>query len=216
MKAPKILYLHGFASSPESSKARAFAARMSERGIGITTLDLRVPSFAHLRFSEMMRVTRDAIGGDQERVVLIGSSLGGLTAMRVAERDPRVGALVLLAPAFSIAEKWRARLGETAFRAWEEGGWLEVDDHATGSKARVDFAFVEELGRLDVGIPDVRVPTLIIHGTRDDVVDPALSRTFAAGKSFVRHVEVDDTHELGASIPTCLRHAEEFLAPWFG
>jgi pimeloyl-ACP methyl ester carboxylesterase len=214
--APRILYLHGFASSPESTKARAFAARMSERSIDTTRLDLRVPSFAHLRFSEMMRVVCEAIGSERDRVVVVGSSLGGLTAARVAERDPRVTGLVLLAPAFQLAQRWKARIGEDAFRAWEESGWLEVDDHASVTKARVDFGFIEELARMDVGFPDVRVPTLVIHGTRDDVVDPELSRAFARGKSFVRLVEVDDGHELGASIPAFLRHAEEFLSPWFG
>jgi pimeloyl-ACP methyl ester carboxylesterase len=189
---------------------------MAERKVDVSRLDLRVPSFAHLRFSEMTRVVREAIGSEHDRVVVVGSSLGGLTAARVAERDPRVTALVLFAPAFQLGERWRKRIGEEAFRAWEESGWLEVEDHASVSRARVDFGFIEELSRLDVGLPDVRVPTLIIHGTRDDVVDPELSRVFARDKPFVRLIEVDDGHELGASIPALLRHAEEFLVPWLG
>ena len=52
-----------------------------------------------------------------------------------------------------------------------------------------------------VGEPDVRVPTCIVHGTRDDVVDIARSRDFAREKRHVRLVEVDDGHELVASIP---------------
>jgi len=42
------------------------------------------------------------------------------------------------------------------------------------------------------------------------------SREFAAGKRHVRLVELDDGHELIASIPRLLEEADRFLAPWLG
>ena len=172
--APALLYLHGFASSPGSVKARAFAAWAAAREASIDVLDLRVPSFEHLRFSAMknsVRTAIDAAGGARARAVLIGSSLGGLTACRVAEEDPRVAAVFLMAPAFRLAERWRMRLGEAGWEAWRRDGALEIDDLATKRRSRVDFGFVDELGRLDAeggGFPDVRVPTCIVHGRQDD------------------------------------------------
>ena len=64
------------------------------------------------------------------------------------------------------------------------------------------------------GWPDVRVPTLIVHGSKDDVVDPELSRAWARGKRHVRLVEVDDEHELSASVARIAEEAERFLAPF--
>lgn len=220
ISGPAWLYLHGFASSPASTKARAFQAWGKDRGLAIEALDLRVPSFSGLRFSAIKRRVREAIdahsegsrGGDHARVVLVGSSLGGLTACRVAEEDPRVCAVLAMAPAFRLAERWRARIGQDAWDAWRSAGWLEVDDHATKQKARVDFGFVEELEALDAGFPDVRVPTCIVHGTNDDVVPIDRSREWASGKRHVRLVEVDDGHELGASIPRILTEAGRFFA----
>jgi alpha-beta hydrolase superfamily lysophospholipase len=87
-----------------------------------------------------------------------------------------------------------------------------VDDHLTKAKGRVHFGFVEELERLDAGDPDVRVPVCIVHGTKDDVVDIERSRDFAREKRHVRLVEVDDGHELVASIPRILAEAEAFFA----
>jgi pimeloyl-ACP methyl ester carboxylesterase len=81
----------------------------------------------------------------------------------------------------------------------------------TGGTAKVDFGFVEELDGLDRGLPDVRVPTLLIQGVRDDVVDPENSRAFAKGKPHVRLVEVDDDHELVASIPRIQAEIDDFL-----
>jgi len=217
---PRWLYLHGFASSPGSRKARAFLAWGASNGVTIDALDLRLPSFEHLRFSAITARVREAIDDEAPspaaRAVLIGSSLGGLTACRVAEADPRVAAVFLMAPAFQLAERWRMRLGEPAWEAWRSSGVLEVDDHATGARSRVDFAFVEELARLDRGFPDVRVPVCVVHGTKDDVVDIELSRRWAKDKRHVRLIEVDDDHELGATIPTILAEADAFFRPFLG
>lgn len=213
MKGPRFLYLHGFASSPGSTKARAFSEDFAARGVCIERLDVRVPSMEHLRLSAMIGHVREQIGEPRDRAVLIGSSLGGLTACRVAEDDARVFALVLMAPAFRMVERWRERLGSD-WELWQKRGWLEVDDHATHQKVRVDFGFAEDAARVDAsgdGWPDVRVPVLIVHGTRDEVVDVDLSRTWARDKPHVRLIEVDDTHELGASIPLILSESRKFL-----
>jgi pimeloyl-ACP methyl ester carboxylesterase len=213
------LYLHGFASGPNSSKGIALATHYQRQGIDLRRLDLRLPSFEHLRVSAMLGAVRKAIGGERDRAVLFGSSLGGLVASRVAEEDARVCALVLLAPAFRIIERWHARLGEAEWRRWEETGWLEVEDYAEKRMARVDFEFTRDASAIDgrsEGWPDVRVPTLIVHGRADPVVDVELSRVWARGKRWVRLVEVDDGHELAASLGRIAAEADEFLRPFVG
>jgi uncharacterized protein len=204
----KILYLHGFASGPGSKKGVEFEKHFAARGIAIERMNLRVPSFEHLRVSAMIDTVRAAIG---ERAILIGSSLGALTAARVAERDDRVHALILLAPAFQLVSRWREQLG-AEWAEWQARGWREVDDYTTGAKSKIDFGFVEDVAAVDVGYPDVRVPTLILHGVNDEVVPVDRSRTFAAGKPHVRLVELPDGHELIASLPTLLVESEAFLA----
>jgi hypothetical protein len=192
----------------------AVAAHFAKKGVFVERLNLRVPSFENLRLSSIIEATRGALGGDRDRAVLFGSSLGGLAACRVAESDARVFALVLLAPALGIATRWRTRQGGESWRAWEQTGWLETFDFAEGKMGRVDFGFGLDVEALEKkGDPDVRVPTLILHGRRDETVDIDLSRAWAAGKRHVKLVELDDGHELTASIPRILREAEAFLAP---
>jgi pimeloyl-ACP methyl ester carboxylesterase len=214
LQGPAVLYLHGFASGPESAKGRAVAEHYRARGIFVKRLDLRRPSMENLRLSAMIAHVNREIGGPRDRAVLFGSSLGGLTACRVAEDDARVCALVLLAPAFRMIERWVKRMGEDAWRAWRETNAFETEDHANGGTVRIDFGFAEDAVRVDSeggGWPDVRVPTLILHGTNDDVVDVNLSRTWAKGKRNVRLIEVDDDHELAGSIERILRESERFL-----
>jgi pimeloyl-ACP methyl ester carboxylesterase len=214
--SPRFLYLHGFASGPTSKKGTAFERHYAPRGVTIDRLDLRVPSFPNLRLSAMIDVARKAIGGERDRAVAIGSSLGGLTAARTAERDPRIAALVLMAPAFLFGERWRKQLGDEGWATWQRTNALEVIDRTTQQPVQVPFDFMADVLAIDEGFPDVRVPTLIIHGVNDEVVPVDHSRRFAEGKRHVRLVEVDDDHELAASIPTILAESDRFLTGWLG
>ncbi|MEZ4403765.1 MAG: YqiA/YcfP family alpha/beta fold hydrolase [Kofleriaceae bacterium] len=209
----RCLYLHGFASGPSSAKGVAFQRALADDGIAVERLDLRVPSLAHLRLSAIIDHVVATIGAS-ERVVLIGSSLGGLAAARVAERVPAVRALVLLAPAFRIGERWPRRLGADAVAAWRRDGWLAIEDHTTHQPARVDVGFLDDAVVIDAagdGWPRVTVPTWIAHGTRDDVVEIELARGFCARTPTAGLTELDDGHDLVASLPIILAGARAFL-----
>ena len=54
-------------------------------------------------------------------------------------------------------------------------------------------------------------PTIILHGTRDDVIDIEHSRRFAQAHA-VKLIEVDDDHSLAASLPRMMELIEE-LSP---
>ena len=84
-----VLYLHGFASSPESGKAQKFAAACAERGIGFTCPDLNEPSFETLTVTRMLDVARDVIESVPGPVAIVGSSLGGFVAAHAAAQDAK-------------------------------------------------------------------------------------------------------------------------------
>ncbi|MFT3694814.1 MAG: YqiA/YcfP family alpha/beta fold hydrolase [Kofleriaceae bacterium] len=207
----QILYLPGFASGPGSTKALAVADHYANRGITVDRLDLRKPSFEHLRLSAMIQHTRDSMRGD---AILIGSSLGGLTAARVAERDPRVKAMVLLAPAFRLAQRWQAQLGPE-WDEWKKTGWREVYDYTTDGSSKVDFGFMEDVLTFGTDFPDPKTtPMLIIHGTKDETVPVDFSREFVKRHANAKLIELEDGHQLLESIPRILREADTFLAQY--
>jgi len=217
--SPRWLYLHGFASGPESAKGVALAGHYARKGIHLERLNLRQPSLEHLSLSAMMRTVREAVGGERDRAVVFGSSLGGLTACRVAEEDARVCALVLLAPALRASEQMRRNVGEEGLRQWRESGWLGTRDYAEKRETRVHFDFIRDLDAIEArseGWPDVRVPTLLIHGRQDTTTDIRYSREWARGKGHVRFVEVEDGHELVASLERIATEADDFLKPFLG
>ncbi len=200
-----FLYLHGFGSSPASKKGHVFTEYFAERGIRIERLDLRVPSPAHLRLSAMIETAQAKVG---DGAILIGSSLGALTAARVAERELKVRGLILLAPAFQLAKRWREAL--PGFSDWVTTGFRTVTS-ADGTVAELDFGFVEDVEAIDVGFPDARCPTLVFHGTHDEAVPIEHSQKFVASHPNARLFELDDDHELLHSLAVMLPEAATFI-----
>jgi uncharacterized protein len=205
----RLLYLHGFASSPGSRKGVAFEEYFGARGHQLERLDLRLPDRDRLRLSAMIAHVEEK---DPAGAVIVGSSLGGLVAARVAERNAAVRGLVLLAPAVGFAARWRGRLDDAAFARWRGGEPIACKDHAGGEPLQVDFGFYEDAAGIDAVPMALAQPLLVFHGRNDDVVDIAGSRALAAASSRARLVELDDGHTLEKSLPIMLPQARDFVA----
>jgi predicted esterase YcpF (UPF0227 family) len=132
----RILYLHGFASSPGSSKARFFGERLRAAGVAVDIPDLAAGDFEHLTISGQLGVIERAAAGAP--VALMGSSLGGYLAALYAARHPEVSRVVLLAPAFGFARHWAERMGATAVEAWRATGAIEVFHYGENRQRRLN------------------------------------------------------------------------------
>lgn len=203
----RYLYLHGFASGPISKKGVRFDEAFRRRGLALERLDLNVPSFRDLSVRAMVDEVARAEG---EELTLIGSSLGGWVATRFAELHPdRVARLVLMCPAFDLCGRWPHMLPPGAMDEWKREGALLMSDGA-GEPQPVHYRFYEECCE-EPAFPDVRCPTLIVHGTKDDRVPIDGSRRYAAERAHVELVEVDDGHDLLASLEIIVERASDFL-----
>src|SRR5262245_14643953 len=116
-------YLHGFASSPMSTKARYFGDRLEDVGIALHAPDFNMPAFESLTMSRMLARLDDEIRAVPGPVVLIGSSLGGTLAILAASRfGRRVDRLVLLAPAVMFAKPGHHLLPAERIEKWRRDG----------------------------------------------------------------------------------------------
>jgi pimeloyl-ACP methyl ester carboxylesterase len=208
-----IYYLHGFASSARSKKAEYFGARLRAHGVALRCPDFNEPAFATLTLTRMLdQLAADLATFDGEKVVLIGSSLGGAVAIHTAARLPhRVDRLVLLAPALEFPRNAGQVLGADRLQAWREGGTLEVFHYARGAAEPLNYTFCEDGLRYDAMTAAVSQPTMIFQGLRDDVVDYRMVERFAAVRPNVSLTLFDDDHQLMASLPAMWTGLSAFL-----
>jgi hypothetical protein len=109
-----LLYLHGFRSSPQSTKARKFAAWVAANRPGLVWWCPQLPASP----ADSMREVMAGISAwPSERMAVIGSSLGGFYATAVAER--RGCRAVLLNPGVDPARDLADAIGATT--AWHSG-----------------------------------------------------------------------------------------------
>lgn len=204
----RVVYLHGFASGPQSSKARFFHAKFADRGIDCDVLQLDEGDFEALTVSGQLRVIDGAVSGAP--VVLMGSSLGGYLAAAYAARHSNIEKLVLLAPAFQFPSRWRRRFEGPELEEWKRSGGKNFYHYAFQGERRLGYRFVEDAAQYE-DEPDFKQPALILHGRRDDVVPAEVSQRFVERHPNAQLRLVDSGHELTDVMETLWTETARFL-----
>jgi predicted esterase YcpF (UPF0227 family) len=134
MRATHLLYLHGFRSSPQSTKARQVAARVQAQHPAVSWWCPQLPPSPR---EAMDMVVQGIAGWPHEAMAVVGSSLGGFYASWVAGQTGCPA--VLLNPAVNPARDLAKYIGE-------QTSWHNPND-------RFFFKpeFIEELRSLDAG-----------------------------------------------------------------
>ncbi len=190
----RIVYLHGFASSPQSSKARFFAERFQEAGAPFVAPQLDQGHFQTLTVSGQLGVVEQAVGDGP--VVLMGSSLGGYLAALYASRHvEEVEALVLLAPAFHFPSRFKARFSPEELETWRARGSRPFFHYGYQEERELGYSLIEDAAKYP-DEPAFPQPALILHGRQDDVFPAAASERFVEGHKNAQLRLLDSGHEL--------------------
>jgi len=123
-KTQKLLYLHGFNSSPQSLKAQQVIQYMSDNHCLDQLLCPQIPAVpeeAKLYLEQLVEETLKS-----HKLNFVGSSLGGFYATYLAEKYS--GSAVLINPSVKPYETLRAHLGENKF-FFDEGCWEFDESH---------------------------------------------------------------------------------------
>ena len=206
----QYLYLHGFASGPQSRKAQCFVKRLAGLGIAVNVPDLNQGDFANLSLSRQIAQGTALLDRDRPATV-IGSSFGGLTAAWLGERLPQIDRLVLLAPAFGFPGSWRSRLGDAALQRWQATGTLRVFHYGDRTERVLNYGFLEDGDRYAWQTLARPIPTLILHGKGDETVPISVSQDYSRDRPWVTLLELDSDHALTDSLDHLWTEARQFL-----
>lgn len=206
----KLVYLHGFASSPQSGKAQFFRKRFAEKGIELEIPALDQGDFSHLTITGQLGVVDRAVSGAP--AILFGSSLGGYLAALYAARHSNIEKLVLMAPAFRFPSRWRQRYSAEELSKWKRNGSVNVFHYGHQREVPLGYQLLEDSETYEDD-PEFTQPALVLHGNFDSVVPVEISVAFAERRPNVILRRFDSGHELTDVLEDLWEETTRFLAP---
>lgn len=208
----QCVYLHGFASSPQSQKATAFSRRFGELGLPLAVPDLEGGDFKYLTISRQMQViekTLDSFAGTS--CALIGSSMGGYLAALTAQMRPEVKGTYLMCPGFNFIKRWHsvALSGEIQRKGGEE--WIRVFNYRYNKTMDLDLGLFKDAEQWESVPFEKPVPTRIVHGIHDETVPVEESQKFTRNHPWASLKEVDSDHGLLSHLDWIIDDCVDFL-----
>lgn len=208
-----ILFLHGFASSGQGTKAQYFRRKFSafpEVSFHAFDFNPTPRDFEYMTITGLINRLRQYVldqGLAATGVNFIASSMGALAGLNYAQRFGGVEKMIFLAPALSYPPRRLLIKVEN----WEQDGAVPT----------FHFAFEKEIPlRYDLDVDGRRyarpvppaAPLLIMHGQRDDVIPLQRSRDYAASyPGQVRLIELDADHRLNDQLDFVWEQAWTFF-----
>ncbi|WP_434683682.1 alpha/beta hydrolase [Pseudanabaena minima] len=205
------LYLHGFASSPQSTKARYMQQKFAELGLTLHVPDLNLTDFSTVTLSEQLQYLDRTYLYNNEPIVVLGSSLGGFLALQLAAKSLLVQKLILLAPAFGFSHRIAKALGSENVTEWQQDGIREFYHYGLKRNVNLQFQFFVDAQKYSEENLTRSLPMLIFHGIDDDVVPASLSEEFAKRRSQVTLKLLNDDHALGKDLDSIWQATKQFL-----
>lgn len=204
-----FIYLHGFASSPQSTKAIYLRDRFAELQIPLYIPDLNQGDFSHLTITRSLNQVTAEFPPPPTPVTLIGSSLGGLIAAFIAQKHLQVKHLVLLAPAFGFLDHWLPKLGTEKLSLWQAEKYLMVYHYGEKTSLPLHYNFVLDAANYQQKLSHP-IPTLILHGRYDETIPISASREYAQRPN-VQLIELESNHALSDVLPEIWDIIQVFL-----
>ncbi len=173
-----ILLLHGFKGTrDEWGRFKKLAEALSKEGFANLRIDMRGSGESEGRFRDMTIFTEkeDAVAAidyltkqGYEKIGLMGLSLGGLVSL-LTSLEIEISAMCLWAPAIYYRAEKHLRGKE---KELEERGYVVVFNRVSGEPFEVEKKFFETLNEINTDdvLENVKCPTLIIHGNRDESI----------------------------------------------
>ncbi|MBC8437881.1 MAG: alpha/beta hydrolase [Euryarchaeota archaeon] len=186
----RVLFAHGFEGSPDGSKPAYMVEELGWEVVAPIMSDL---GWTIEQETEVLLRQIDENGPFD---IIAGSSMGGLAAANASQLRPNEKfSLLLIAPAFGLDKLWREGAGPDGLAKWKSEGSIQYFHHGFENEITLGWDFF--LSAEKMSQPNLNHPTVILHGTEDEVVPIEFSREVAARESMIEAlIEIKDGHRM--------------------
>ncbi len=177
---PIIVLCHGFSTSKEGRTYVRLEEILNKKGISTFRFDFfghgeSEGKFEKITTFEAVDDIKNAIRFLREsgykKIGLIGSSFGGMASIMTASKTNALYVLALKSPVSDYLTLIPTRDDEKEIKKWREQGFIEVTG-VDGEIRKLKYSFYEEARKLKAyeAAKKIRIPTLIVHGGKDETV----------------------------------------------
>lgn len=164
--------------------------KLSEFGIVLDIPDLNLGDFSRLKTSSQLAYLRRRIDSEEE-YTLIGSSLGGLLSLILAEEYSCIRKLILIAPALEVKELWSRELGKDGVRLWADSGYCNLYHSGFKRELPLNYDFITDLNMIEDREFNRQLPVLIVHGEDDQTVPYIVSKRYQLRNKLTQLIKIN-------------------------
>ena len=177
---PVIILCHGFSTSKDGRTYLNLERIFNDSGLVTFRFDFfghgeSGGQFEDITISEAVDDVLSAVGyvkqAGYRKIGLVGSSFGGIASIIAASRTKDLYVLALKSPVSNYMGMLISRDHNKNIEEWKESGFIDVFG-AEGQSLRLNYSFFEDAQRIRgyEAAEKITIPTLIVHGDRDETV----------------------------------------------
>jgi alpha/beta superfamily hydrolase len=170
-----VILCHGMESNKESEKIVALAEMASDKGLWALRFDFacadeKIAKFEEITYTGELEDLRAAFEflyrNSVRKIGIFGSSMGGAVGVLFAAGETRIASLITLAAPLHPEKITERLLTPHEVEQWRDAGFV------TYHGRRLNVTLLDDLQAIDIpwAATQVRCPTLVIHGDRDETV----------------------------------------------
>jgi esterase/lipase len=181
-KFPAVIMVHGFAKTKSERKFVELARELAKNKIASLRFDFSGCGDSEGKFEEM-RISKqvEELNAAYQRLIkekeinknrigIFAHSLGTVVACVFQMKYKKVKTLILAAPALNqerLIKKWYKK---SEIEKWKRQGYLDTE------KFRIGIGYLEEAVDYTQILPEIKIPTLILHGEKDEDIPEKITK----------------------------------------
>jgi len=184
-----VILCHGFSTSKDGNTYVRLEKILNDNGVSTFRFDFFGHGESEGKFEEITtsKAVNDVLSAihflkdsGYTKIGLIGSSFGGMASLITASKTGDLHVLALKSPVSDYLSLIVSQQDKQEMKTWKEKGHIYFTS-AEGRKLKLNYSFFKDAEKVDgyESSKRIKIPTLIVHGDKDETVPVEQSKRTA-------------------------------------